>query len=250
VRWHFIFESLAYFVAFRIYLAHRKSQGDFLGTTTRWSIVAAAFVGAVLGAKLLYLLENPAETLRRWNDVTYLLQGKTMVGALAGGTLAVELTKLRIGVKRRTGDLFAIPITIGIAIGRVGCFLAGKLDDTYGLPTALPWGLDLGDGIPRHPVQLYEVAAMLGLALCLSRISPPRFAEGDRFRIFMLAYFAWRLFVDSLKPGVRFDGLTLLQWVCAAGLLFYTPDLVRMMSASLKWQKLKSRKPKEPLLHG
>jgi phosphatidylglycerol---prolipoprotein diacylglyceryl transferase len=255
VRWHFLFESLAYAIAFRIYLHQRKQQGDFLDTSTRWSVVAAAFVGAVLGSKLLNLAENPAETMRRWHDLAYLFGGKTIVGALAGGTIAVELTKLRIGVTRRTGDLFAIPLAIGIAIGRIGCLLAGVADDTYGLPTSLPWGIDLGDGVRRHPVQLYESVAMLALAYALSKISPPsgaptssaptRFTEGDRFRVFMLSYFAWRVVIDFLKPGVPFAGLTALQWTAAAGFLFYTPDLVRILTNTRAHAK-----PKELPVHG
>ena len=54
------------------------------------------------------------------------------------------------------------------------CFLAGLHDDTYGLPTAAPWGMDFGDGIPRHPTQLYEIAVVLplGLALMLQTQAP------------------------------------------------------------------------------
>ncbi len=43
------------------------------------------------------------------------------------------------GIRSRTGDLFAVPLCVGIAIGRIGCFLAGLADDTYGKPTSLPW---------------------------------------------------------------------------------------------------------------
>ncbi len=168
--------------------------------------------------------------------------GKTIIGALLGGTLAVEFVKWRTGIRRRTGDLFALPLAVGIAIGRVGCLLAGNQDDTYGNPTGLPWGIDLGDGVRRHPVQLYEIVAMLVLAICVARIQPPRFAEGDRFRIFVLAYFSWRLLVDFLKPGVRFANLTVLQWTCAAALLWYSRDLWRILSNA--W------KPKEALAHG
>lgn len=228
--WHFFFESLAYATAFRIYVWERKNAGDFLETSTRWNIVVAAIAGAAIGSKLLYCFENPELTARNWTNLAYLLGGKTMVGGLLGGTIAVELVKWRTGVRRRTGDLFAIPMAIGIAIGRIGCFLAGKQDDTYGIPTSLPWGLDLGDGIRRHPVQLYEVTAMLLLAMLLSRINRPRFAEGDRFRVFVLAYYAWRLSVDFLKPGVRFEGLTVLQWTCVAALLWYGPDLWRILT--------------------
>ena len=234
VRWHFFFESFGYFVAFRLFLYQRKLQGDFLGDSTRWYVIAAAFIGAVLGAKLLYLAEDPAETVRRWKDVSYLLGGKTIVGALAGGTIAVEWMKSRAGIERRTGDLFAIPLAVGIAIGRIGCFLAGKNDDTYGLPTKLPWGIDLGDGVRRHPVQLYEIIFLITLALLLRQVSQPRFLEGDRFRVFMLAYFAWRLLVDFLKPGVHLAALTSLQWTCVVGIVCYLPDLVRMLSFKSK----------------
>ncbi len=69
------------------------------------------------------------QTVHHWREVPYLLSGKTIIGALLGGTLAVELARRHLGIRRRTGDLFALPITIGIAIGRIGCFLAGKQDD-------------------------------------------------------------------------------------------------------------------------
>lgn len=245
MRWHFLFESLAYIVAFRIYLHQRSAAGDFLDTSHRWTVIVAAAVGAVIGSKILYLAEDPAQTLRRWSDLTYLLGGKTVVGAIAGGTIAVEFVKWRTGITRRTGDLFAIPLAVGIAIGRIGCFLAGIEDDTFGIPTSLPWGVNLGDGVRRHPVQLYEIAAMLILALLLNRVRPPRFAEGDRFRVFVLAYFSWRLLVDFLKPGVPFAGLTALQWTCVAAIAWYTPDLWRMISGASKSKS----KSKEVLTH-
>jgi len=161
VLWHFFFESLAYIVAFRLYLWQRQKTGDFLEGGARWKVIVAAVAGAAIGSKLLYWLEDPLLTAQRWTDVRYILGGKTIVGALAGGTLAVELTKLRAGIQRRTGDLFAVPLAVGIAIGRIGCFIAGKQDDTYGIATSLHWGVDLADGVRRHPVQLYEAGAML-----------------------------------------------------------------------------------------
>jgi prolipoprotein diacylglyceryltransferase len=226
VPWHFIFESLAYAVAFRMYVAARARQGDFLSTNNRWTIVAAAIGGAALGAKVLFWFEDPARTLAQWRDFGYLMSGKTIVGALLGGTLAVEVTKRIIGIDRRTGDLFAIPLCIGIAIGRLGCYAAGLQDDTYGLATQLPWGHDFGDGVPRHPVQLYESLAMLCLAVALRYIRVPPFRDGDRFRVFLFSY--WRLVIDFLKPGVAFAGLTVLQWCCAMAALMYAKDIIRM----------------------
>ncbi|MGI8958683.1 MAG: prolipoprotein diacylglyceryl transferase [Bryobacteraceae bacterium] len=228
--WHFVFESIAYVVAFRLYLWQRREHGDFLSTQTRWTIIVAAIAGAAVGSKLLYWFEDPVRTLHEWKNFRYLLGGKTIVGALLGGIIAVECAKWHAGITRRTGDLFAVPIALGIAIGRLGCFLAGIKDDTYGLPTTLPWGVDLGDGIHRHPVQLYEIVAMGALIFLLRHIRPPRFEEGDRFRVFVIAYCTWRVFIDFLKPGVFLGGFTILQWACIAALIWYARDLERLLS--------------------
>jgi len=96
--------------------------------------------------------------------------GKTIVGALIGGLLAVELIKRYIGFSTSTGDLYAIPLAVGIAIGRIGCFLTGLSDNTYGIPTSLPWGIDFGDGISRHPTQLYEIIFLAALIPFLYRV--------------------------------------------------------------------------------
>jgi phosphatidylglycerol---prolipoprotein diacylglyceryl transferase len=230
VPWHFVFESAAYVAAFRLYLWQRRARGDFLSDATRWTIVVAAIAGAAIGSKLLYWFEDPVRTLREWKNLSYLLGGKTIIGAILGGIIAVESAKRCSGITRRTGDLFAVPMLVGIAIGRIGCFLAGIADDTYGLPTSLPWGVDFGDGIVRHPVQLYEIATAGALAFSLYRIRPPRFEEGDRFRALVIGYCAWRVFVDFLKPGVRFGGLTVLQWACITALIWYARDFVRLLS--------------------
>jgi prolipoprotein diacylglyceryltransferase len=221
---HYIFETLGYATGFRLYLRARRTQGDFLPTEARTWVVVAAILGAALGSKLLFWLEDPARTWQHVSNLTYLMSGKTIVGGLLGGTMAVEWTKARLGIERRTGDLFAFPMAIGIAIGRIGCFFAGLPDDTYGLPSSLPWAVDFGDGVPRHPTQLYETAAMLMLAVWLrksandTRVMKP---EGALYRQFLMAYLGWRLLVDFLKPGVHFAGLTPLQWACAAALTWY-----------------------------
>lgn len=124
-------------------------------------MIATAVAGATLGSKLLFWLEDPLLTWRSLHDPAYLVGGKTIVGALVFGLFSVELVKRYIGLNQSTGDLYAIPLAVGIAIGRVGCFLTGLSDNTYGIATSLPWGVDFGDGVRRHPTQLYEIAFLL-----------------------------------------------------------------------------------------
>lgn len=226
---HFLFEALSYFIGFRIYLHLRKRSGDVVTTEQRWSVIAAAIAGAALGSKILNWFVDPALFLRNWNNPYFLMSGKTVVGGLIGGLFAVEWAKRILGVKRRTGDLFAIPLCAGIAIGRIGCFLAGLDDDTYGDATNLPWGVDFGDGVARHPVQLYEIIWLGLIAIWLRLLSWRPHREGDLFKTFMVAYFAFRLIVDFIKPGapiaILIVGLTAIQWACAAMLVYYAPDL-------------------------
>jgi phosphatidylglycerol---prolipoprotein diacylglyceryl transferase len=218
---HVFFETLAYLVGFRLYLWLRRRQGDHVDDGPRWSIVTAAAVGAVIGSRLLFWLEDPAATAGYLSRPALLLGGKTVVGALVGGWLAVEIVKRRIGVREATGDLFAVPLAVGMCIGRIGCFLSGLPDGTYGSATTMPWGVDLGDGIARHPVALYESAFLLLLATVLVG-ARARLRRGEAFKLFMVSYLAFRLGADSLKPGVSLAlGLTAIQWACVGGLAYY-----------------------------
>ena len=222
---HWVFESLAYLVGFRLFLWMRRRSGDTLPSSQRLSVVAAAILGAAVGSKVLFWFSDPAMLMRNLSNPVYLLSGKTIVGALAGGLLAVEWMKRRMGVTQPTGDLFALPLAIGVAVGRVGCFLSGLGDHTYGLPTGLPWGVDFGDGIPRHPTQLYEILWMVFLALWIRHLQRGSYRQGDLFKLFMVGYMVFRLLVDFLKPGVPLAGLTAIQWVCVAVLFHYRRDL-------------------------
>ena len=227
---HLVFETAAYFIAFRVYLAGRRRAGDVVPDATRWSLITAAAIGAVLGSRILFWLEDPRLTLAHLLDPNpaFLIGGKTIVGGLLGGWLAVELTKRFLGVRTATGDLLAVPLAVGIAVGRIGCFLTGLDDHTYGVASSLPWAVDLGDGVRRHPTALYESLAMLPLAIVLRRAQLAR--GGDRFKLFMVSYLTFRLLVDALKPGIAFAGLTSIQWACAAALGYYAHWWMRSRS--------------------
>jgi phosphatidylglycerol:prolipoprotein diacylglycerol transferase len=225
---HYVLEAIAYAVGFRLYLTARRRAGDVIDGWTRGWMVAAAIAGAAIGSRLAFWLEDPSATLAHWNNPVFLLGGKTIVGGLVGGTIGVEIAKHRLAVTVRTGDLFAVPLAVGIAIGRIGCFLAGLPDGTYGSPTSRAWGVDFGDGVARHPTQIYESIAMAALAVVLARAARRPHREGDVFRWFMVAYMALRVLLDALKPEVRLLlGLSSLQWIALVTALYYVWELRR-----------------------
>jgi prolipoprotein diacylglyceryltransferase len=176
-----------------------------------WRYLAVLVFGAgAFGSANLWLSHQPGFA-------------RSIEGAIAGGILAVELYKRRAGIRARTGARFALPLAVGVAVGRIGCFLAGLDDFTYGIPTALPWGHDFGDGILRHPVQLYESAAMAAFAA----VYLARARRNERFVIengFYLAvgYYGLQRFVwEFIKPyGALIGPFTLFHLLSLALILY------------------------------
>ena len=230
---HVVFETLGYFVGFRLYLWGRRRQGDVIPAPTRWWAITAAALGGAFGSKLLAWLEDPSALQAHWREPAFFLAGKTIVGGLLGGLVVVEVVKWVLGERRSTGDLFAIPLAVGIAIGRIGCFLTGLDDHTYGVATSLPWGVDFGDGVSRHPTQLYECIFLVAFAIVLARVRVVLTRSGDAFKVFMIGYLAFRLAIDAIKPAPAVWGLATIQWACVAGLVYYGNDIVRLGRAAL-----------------
>ena len=89
-----------------------------------------------------------------------------------------------------------------LVVGRFGCYFAGLPDGSFGTPASLLWGRNFGDGVLRHPVQLYEsgvMAAFLLLAVVmLARRSPFFFRNG--FYLTVGTYAFQRLWWEFLKP--------------------------------------------------
>lgn len=228
---HGLLEALALMTGFAYYRRLRAREGaPSVVTGPEFAVAAGCLVGAALGNKLVFWIEMPHLLPLYWNQPAAWLGGQSMVGGLLGGLVGVEIAKRLVGVTRSTGDAFVFPVLLGLMIGRVGCFLAGLADGTYGLPTDLPWGVDFGDGISRHPTQLYEIGFAAGLWLVLRRAQPRLAARpGLLFKAMLAAYLAWRLGIDALKP-VPFAyplGLSGIQWTCLAALVLYLPPAWR-----------------------
>jgi prolipoprotein diacylglyceryltransferase len=231
---HPVFEAAGYVAGYLIYRRLRARHGDVVDDSQRWSVLAGAAVGALAGSRLLGIAEQWPTVLAAWRTgqlMALLITpgGKTIAGGLLGAWIGVEIVKRCSGIRRRTGDLFALPLCVGIAIGRVGCLLAGLADDTYGKPTPVPapwWAVDFGDGVGRYPVQIFEILFLVLVGVVVSsKITLP---VGARFRIFLGSYLAWRVVIDFLKPQPLIEGMNLIQWCCLAGLLVLAFDALRM----------------------
>jgi prolipoprotein diacylglyceryltransferase len=193
---HVIFDLAAWASAAAIAFAIAKWRPLAFPVTTsmRADYIALAIVGAATGGYLF-------GTLNLWASAVAGL-GRSIEGAIVGGVVTIELFKRIAGIKGVTGARFAAPLALGVAIGRLGCFFSGIEDFTYGIPTSLPWGVDCGDGISRHPVQLYESATMAAFLavylLALARRNP--FWARSGFYLAVGFYGGQRFLWEFLKP--------------------------------------------------
>jgi phosphatidylglycerol:prolipoprotein diacylglycerol transferase len=184
-------------------------------------LLGAAIGGFGAGTLNLYLSGEPG-------------LGRSIVGALAGAIAAVEIFKRVRGIAGSTGLIFVPAFATSVVVGRWGCFLTGISDETHGTPTTLPWGHDFGDGILRHPVQLYESFTMLAfLVVALVLIGQRNaFFMRNGFYILVLVYAGQRFLWEFLKPyGAVAGPFNLFHLICA-GLVIYSIAMMARGRAS------------------
>jgi phosphatidylglycerol---prolipoprotein diacylglyceryl transferase len=215
---HYAFDALAWIsAALAAWWQQRRWPEDSLrlSSITTPSYFVSLAIGGVLGAWLF----GSANSLRG----PIVAPSHSIAGALAGAIVAVELWKHLHGVRQSTGGAFVLPICVGIVIGRFGCFFAGLPDYTYGIPSNVPWAVDLGDGIGRHPVQLYEALAMAAfLAVYLrARLTGAPWARDHAFQAMIIYYAAQRFAWEFLKPYAAVLGPLNLFHFLMLGLIAY-----------------------------
>ncbi len=227
---HLILEYLAFFLAFKYYVVLRRKVTDHISTINRLSIILGAALGALIGSRSVGFLENPTFEFSSENLIQ-LLNTKTIMGGLFGGLLGVELAKKIIGEPQSSGDLFVFPIILGIFIGRIGCFLSGINEFTYGKETASVFGMDLGDGIMRHPTSLYELIFLIILFFSIKTFQKKTaLKNGELFKVFMLSYFGFRFFIEFLKPNVFYVfALSSIQILCVLCWLYYSKFILQKL---------------------
>jgi phosphatidylglycerol:prolipoprotein diacylglycerol transferase len=196
--------ALAYAVAAAVFWWMARRRG--MATDRIARIMGAGLIGGLVGANLLQLLATG-------------LPGKTIEGGILGGWLAVVWAKRVLGVTRPTGDLFALAIPAGEAIGRIACFVGGCC---YGKIAGVAWAVH-DRGAFRHPTQLYlMLAAAICFAVLLTVEQRLRLPDNGLFylggMLFCVDRFAVEFFRDvSATPA----GLTLAQIGCWAGFAIF-----------------------------
>ena len=216
---HTLFDLLAALSAltmtvtvYRWRLSDAGQKIESAGTGYALALVAGAAIGGFgAGTLNLWLSDEPGV-------------GRSIVGALAGAIVAIELFKRARRITGSTGLIFVPAFATSVAVGRWGCFFSGLDDQTYGIATTLAWGRDFGDGILRHPVQLYEsftMAAFLAVALVLLGRRQP-FFMANGFYLLVLVYGGQRFVWEFFKPyGTLIGPFNLFHFICV-GLVIYS----------------------------
>jgi phosphatidylglycerol---prolipoprotein diacylglyceryl transferase len=201
----------------------------------RAGLLLAAFIGGSLGGKLPFTVSAFLSWLSgspQWDAGAVAVElisvwfsdGKTIVCGLIGAYLAVELAKRLLDVRVKTGDSFAVPMALAMAVGRWGCFVNGCC---YGVETTLPWGVWFevrgSDGTMQwmkcHPTQIYESMFHFTMAVIVIWLTVRDLLPRQRLKLYLIAYGVYRFLTEYIRPEPRYwPGLTFYQWA-ALGLI-------------------------------
>ncbi|MDQ2686816.1 MAG: prolipoprotein diacylglyceryl transferase [Armatimonadota bacterium] len=192
-----------------VWMARRRG----LATTGVMALLGAGLIGGLVAANLIQWLVGGTA-------------GKTVLGAIAGGYLSVALYKRYLGIQRPLGDLFAVALCAGEAVGRWGCYFGGCC---YGKATHAAWAI-WQHGAWRYPTQIYmSLAALLilGALLVFDRRGP---RENALFYLQGLLYCVARFVIEFYRETTLVAlGLSAAQWACLAGAAFFGVQMVRLM---------------------
>lgn len=184
-------------------------------------IVLAGLTGGLIGSKIPVIIENIKYIS---NDISslkgFVFTGKSIIGGLIGGYVGVRLIKKILKLRHiRSGNLIAPAIALGMAIGRIGCFLTGCC---YGIKTNLPIGIDFGDGVKRLPTQVIEIAFCLILFgyLFYKQKYKKNLIPGILFKELVFYYFIFRFLIEFVRGTEKnIFCFSIYQIVCFAGVI-------------------------------
>lgn len=170
------------------------------------------FFAGIVGAKLTQLIaEGWPVRVSLATGLDPRAGGRALLGGLVLGWIGVEVSKLRLGIRRSTGDLFALALPAGEAVGRIGCFFNGCC---YGDECKAPWSV-YQHGAWRHPAQLYSAFVSAALFCGLLWVRPRMKREGDLFLLYLFGFGTTRFLLEFVRwrESIYF-GLSPMQWFC------------------------------------
>ncbi len=186
--------------------------------TRRDSRLALVYVGglagALLGAKLAYVLAELPWILASPDPVALLVHGKTILGGLIGGYAGVEGGKALVGLRAATGDVFATIVPLGLVFGRLGCTLHGCCQ---GVPMELgPLSLHDAAGVARFPAAPLEAAFHLAAAIAAIALVRAGRQRGQVFHLYLIAYGVFRIATEAFRDTPKLAlGISPYQIVAA-----------------------------------
>ena len=167
-------------------------------------IYGAALVGAFFGAKIVYLLAEGWLHLGAPDVWLQLAAGKSILGALLGGYVFVELAKRHVGYERTTGDDFALIAPVSIGLGRVGCLLHGCC---LGVVCRPEWyALKDSEGVPRWPAVPVELAFNVLAFVFFLFLRRRKFLTGQHFHLYLIGYGLFRFAHEFVRATPRLLG--------------------------------------------
>ncbi len=244
----FALSSYSVMVVIAFLVAYKLCEGEFkrkgLSVSLLDLLLVANVFGGILGAKILFLVENVPFSEFIVNPARYLSSGLTFLGGFLGALILIGVVVWIKKVKFwLAADAMAPSFVVGYAIARIGCFLVG---DDYGTPSNLPWAMAFPIGSPPtnervHPTQIYEILVMLGIFIYIWQIRKRNMPVGWLTSMVLILTGAERFLVEFIRhttpsfiPGISLAQLMSLGLIIAGVL-------------KLVWTRVQERKLAEPV---
>ncbi len=172
--------------------------------STLLSVYLVTLAGALLGAKVVYMLAEGWLFLDHPDKWQIWLTGKTILGALLFGYPAAEWGKWFFGYKRVTGDFFALAVLPGIILGRIGCLAQGCCTGHVCAPAW--WTLRDAAGVDRWPSVPVEIAFNLAAFVVFLVLYRQGKQRGQLFHWFLMGYGLFRFTHEFIRGTPRVAG--------------------------------------------
>lgn len=217
-----IFNGIGVAVGLLVY--YLESKRRHLNTD---GMAKVAIIGIVSGILAARLIERIAEGGSIDSIANPMVGGRTILGAVIGGWIAVELAKRKMGIRVSTGPLWAVAMPTGEFFGRIGCYFNGCC---FGKTCSLPWAI-YQHGEMRHPTQLY----LAGSSLAIFGITWALRDHPKVFAIYMTLWAGSRFVIEFFRDSDKaWGGLSLAQVACLAIVYVFGVRFVRPKSVEAR----------------